>query len=290
VLLIKVGLQVWKRQPVLQTLFAGALGALALGGASLFALDRGMKPLVKGHLSERTVSLYLEPGSDTAMANTVMDSVRTSIGASPRVRLMDRRETVERLEKDHPSLAKELAALAPREVQALVPESVIVEGQVSGREVEALGKIEGVERVEWVAGKYRQTASALQAFRWILRSMMAAFALAGGVMCLQIARTQHAQLATALRVIRASGARAWQSSIPGAVAGSLSGLLAGGMAALGWIFALNPAFQSVRGLSPALASIVEPGPSGAVAVLVACVAAAALSGALTALSLERARS
>lgn len=287
-LLVKIGLQVWRRQWFLQSLFAAALGALVLGGAGLFALDRGLKPLVKGHLSERTVNLYLEAGSDTVLAQTVMDAVRLQVGASPRVRIMDRRETVERLEKDHPSLAKELSALAPREVQALVPESVVVEGQISGREVEALGKVEGVERVEWVAGKYRQAASAVQAFRWILRSMMAAFALAAAVMCLQIARTQQSVLATSLRVIRASGARLVQLAVPGAVAGLASGVLAGGLAALGWMLALRPAFQSVRGLSPALGSIADPGVQGALIVAVLCASAAAVAGALTSLSVERA--
>jgi cell division protein FtsX len=288
-LLIKVGLQAWKRQPLLQLVFAVAFGALALGGSALFALDRGMKPLVKGHMTERTVSLYLEAGSDPAAVQQVVDQVRAQVGSSPRVRVMDRRETIERLEKDHPSLAKELAALAPREIQALVPESVMVEGQVETAAVSKLGQIEGVERVEWVAGKYRQAASALQAFRWILRAMMAAFGLAALILCLQISRTQKGELKGALKVIRSSGARLWQMAIPGMVAGSVSGLIAGGAAAVGWGLALRPAFTSVRGLSLALSAIAEPSTGGALMVFVACVLLAAASGALTTALGERGR-
>lgn len=288
-LLVKVGLQVWKRQPILQAVFGCALGALALGGAALFALDRGMKPLVKGHMTERTVSLYLEAGSDSNLAKTVVDTVRTRVGASPRVRLMDRRETIERLERAHPALARELTALVPREVQALVPESVIIEGQIPAENIEAFGQVEGVERVEWVAGKYRQAASALQAFRWILRSMMAALALAAFIMCVQIARTQRAELLGALKVIRSSGARSWQMALPGMVAGSLSGILAGAVAAAGWWLALRPAFESVRELSLALSTIAEPSPWGAVFVFLACVSGATSVGAVGAWFEERAR-
>ncbi len=287
-LLVKIGLQVWRRQPLLQSMFSFALGALALGGASLFALDLGMKPLVKGHLAERTVSLYLESGSDASLVAIVMDRVKTSVGSSPRVRLMDRHETVEKLEKSHPVLAKELSALAPREIQALVPESVIVEGKISAAELEQLSKIEGVERVEWVAGKFRQTASALQAFRWILRSMMAAFALAAAVMSLQIARTQQSSLQSTLKVIRASGARAWQTAVPGAAAGLVSGALAGSVASLGWLLGLHPAFESVRTLSPALALLNAPGAAGAALLFLSCALGAAFCGAAMSLTSERA--
>ncbi len=260
--LLKIAFRPWRHTPIFQFSIALSLGLFLFAITFLGSFERGLKPIVRQMSNERVLQVFVEAGTDEGSRAQIEDQVRVILSGESRteVRTFTRADVLASLEKTHPTLGKELRGLSEREAAALVPEGLIVAGEVPQLLTEKIRKIEGVERVESLSGRFKNAVGAVQALRWMVRFLLLSLGLAMGIALLQLGRANQHQLGDAQQVLQAWGAQGWQIRLPGMISGAFVGLLSGGIACAGWLVFRSRAAAGLGELSPVFAGLVLPQP------------------------------
>lgn len=283
---LKLALRPWKISPASQAMSAAAVGFLVLMCGFLAWMHEGLRTVVSHLKAEQVITAYIDPSVEGQDAARVLDEIKLKLGAAPmanpsdfEAKFVDTEQFLSILKGSYPELGHELMDLGP-EVNSVVPRYVSVTGILHDDAIEDVRKVAGVASAESSRDRYKQITGAFAALGWVARLLGAGLVLALFTGLVHLARMNASIQGDATEMLRLWGAGEWSLRAPGALTGLLVGALGGVIAFAAWSQGGTWAIGEIRGLSPALKGIPEPGMIFSVALFAAATISGFVSGAL----------
>ncbi|MFZ9594705.1 MAG: hypothetical protein ACO3A2_01355 [Bdellovibrionia bacterium] len=257
--LLKVALRPWHSAPLSQILSGLAGGVLLFLVGFFLWVDQGLKPLVLRLKGEQVITAYVDPSMPLKSQGAFLDQVKEALKSESMknpldIQWLSSKQFVDRLKPYYPELARELEDLGS-ESQQLIPETISITGVLSDRAVEKVRKIPGIESVESSKDRYKQSASAFSALRWVLRFLVVGVALALLTGLIQLSRLNSYFQAETLEFFQMWGGAQQKVLLPVVLSSFFVGLLMGALACFSWLTLGSWLTAELRSLSPWLKSV-----------------------------------
>jgi cell division transport system permease protein len=254
--LLKLAIRPWRLAPWSQMFSGMAVGFLLLLIGFLFWIERGLKPVLARLEGEQVVTAYLDSTVSSKNETLVVDKIRIALGAEsmtsvPEIKFVNSNQFIGLIKNKYPDLGRELEDLG-QEMDLVVPRYVSISGMLPTSLLNKVKAISEIEYAESSKDRYRQTAGAFSALRWVVRALMLGIALSLLTGLIHLSRMNAFLQSDSLHLLKLWGADNKILLIPGLVSGLLVGLFGGGIALGGWITVGHWLTHHVRSLSVAL--------------------------------------
>lgn len=283
---LKLALRPWRISPLSQALSAAAVGFLVMMCGFLVWMHQGLRTVVSHLQAEQVITAYVDPALEAREAPRVLDEIKLKLGAAPmanpelfEAKFVDTEQFLGVLKDSYPELGRELADLGA-EMNTVVPRYVSITGVLPEGAIEDVRKVPGVASAESSRDRYKQVVGAFAALGWVARLLGAGLVLALLTGLVHLARMNASLQGDATELLRLWGAGEWTLRAPGALTGLMVGALGGIFALAVWSQGGPWVIGQIRGLSPALKGIPEPGTLFGMMLLAGAVVAGFVSGAV----------
>jgi len=262
--LLRIALRPWRSSWGNQLLAIASLGILIFFSALLYWFGASVSPVIKRLTNEQIITAYLEPSVTEDQQVQVVDSIRVIVGSGANrdsgasIDLIEPEDFLAKLDQPYPELAQQLRDLGP-EFKTVVPKYINISGDLTG---DTLGKIKAlpfVAETESSADRYESVSGAFRAFKIISLSLLGGALVALITAMVLLSRLNQQIFSDSLSVFRLLGADETLLRMPNTIAGLITGLSGGVVAALIWLSISGQLGDWLRLLSPFFSEIPEPG-------------------------------
>jgi cell division protein FtsX len=226
----------------------------------LLWFSSALDPLMTKLMSEKVVTVYMDPTQENFAPTKVVDAIKVQMGSAAKQISMEEISSdvfLDRLEKNYPEMVKEISSLGP-DAKKMMPHYVSLRGSVDTTLIESIQKIEGVESVDTSASKYRPIIETFQALKSILKVLSIAALAALFVLLFYTAKLNHTLHRDAMQIIKQLGGTTFQSKLPQFTHQISIGVLSGFVASI-LCFALAPMMvKQIQSFSPYFKNMEAP--------------------------------
>ena len=275
--LLKLSLRPWRRSPYSQVFTSLAVGVLLFLASFLFWMQRSLSPVVDRLQHEQVITAYLDSAVDKAGESSMVDTIRTTVGAHAEVEMVQPEQFVNHLRADYPELSRELEDLGP-EMSSVVPRYVSITGILPDQTLETVRGVPGIQSAESSKDRFQSVIGAFRALKWVANFLTFGLFLALITGLIHLGRTNSYLQQDAFSLMKLMGASKAALRWPGVIAGGFVGLAGGALAALAWISAGIWMAKHLQTLSPMLRYMSALQPGFAFAMLVLGMMMGAFSG------------
>jgi len=275
--LLKLSLRPWRRSPYSQVFTSLAVGVLLFLASFLFWMQRSLSPVVDRLQHEQVITAYLDSAVDKAGESSMVDTIRTTVGAHAEVEMVQPEQFVNHLRADYPELSRELEDLGP-EMSSVVPRYVSITGILPDQTLETVRGVPGIQSAESSKDRFQSVIGAFRALKWVANFLTFGLFLALITGLIHLGRTNSYLQQDAFSLMKLMGASKAALRWPGVIAGGFVGLAGGALAALAWISAGIWMAKHLQTLSPMLRYMSALQPGFAFAMLVLGMGMGAFSG------------
>jgi cell division protein FtsX len=275
--LLKLSLRPWRRSPYSQVFTSLAVGVLLFLASFLFWMQRSLSPVVDRLQHEQVITAYLDSAVDKTGESSMVDTIRTTVGAHAEVEMVQPEQFVNHLRADYPELSRELEDLGP-EMSSVVPRYVSITGILPDQTLDAVRGVPGIQSAESSKDRFQSVIGAFRALKWVANFLTFGLFLALITGLIHLGRTNSYLQQDAFSLMKLMGASKAALRWPGVIAGGLVGLAGGALGALAWISAGIWMAKHLQTLSPMLRYMSALQPGFAFAMLVLGMMMGAFSG------------
>ncbi|MCM0606912.1 MAG: hypothetical protein KA715_12550 [Xanthomonadaceae bacterium] len=255
--LLKLAMRPWRKSAVVQTLSAISFSFMIFLMSLFFWMDRELKPLVTKLRSDQVLTVYLNSDTNASDEKRIVDSIRTSVGAHPDIRMISSDGFLEEMKKNYPDLIDEVYQLGP-EMKVTVPKYVSVAGTLNSNVIPEIKKLTGVDSIDISYNKLRQAAGPFQTLRLFSKFMFVGLLIAGICGVVLLGRSISSQHKETLSLMELMGASEFEKKTPALLSGISVGLLSGLLSFILWVSFAAKITGALRVFSPALANLSDP--------------------------------
>jgi cell division protein FtsX len=163
--LFKLSIRPWKRSPYSQIFTSLAVGVLLFLASFLFWMQWSLSPVIDRLQHEQVITAYLDTSVEPSAETTIVDSIRTSVGAHAEIQMVQPEQFIAHLKNDYPELSRELEDLGP-EVTTVVPRYVSVSGILPDSSLDDVKSVHGVQSAESSKDRFQTVIGAFRALKW----------------------------------------------------------------------------------------------------------------------------
>jgi len=253
--LLRLALRPWRQAFFSQVLTGSAAGILLFLSGLLAWVQLGLNPVIERMRHEQVLTVYLDPALEKVGEGEVVDTIRTALGAqAERLSVTGVDEFLQVLKPVYPEIAQELENLGS-EKQLVVPRYLSLAGRFTGKEIERIRAVKGVESLESSRERFAPIVGVFEALQKVALVFAAALILALLTGLVHLARLNAHFYSETTHFLRLWGGGWLECYGANWLSGIAVGLLGGGVALSAWLTCGNWLVGRLTFLSPVFESV-----------------------------------